>query len=189
MADERLWTWEDIVHLPEQEMPEIIDGRPYLRAAPRTRHSSPQVRFYRAYSSHDANLLDVGWWILADLDVRLSPTRVVRPDLCGYRKERLPELVDDWPLDLRPDWVCEILSPSNFRYDRSTKGKVYAEAGIPWYWLVDTQERMVEVWELAGGRWSVLGCFGDDEKLALPPFDGLEFEVGQLFGGQVPPAT
>ncbi len=39
MASEQLLTWEDIVHLPEKEMPELIDGRPYLRAAPRGRHS------------------------------------------------------------------------------------------------------------------------------------------------------
>ncbi len=183
MSEERLWTWEDIVHLPEQEMPEIIDGKPYYRAAPRMRHSVAAWEVSAALLGMGPPLR-AGWWILADLDVRLGPNRVVRPDLCGYRKERLPEPVDDWPLPLSPDWVCEILSPTNFRYDRSTKGKVYAEAGIPWYWLVDAKERTLEVWELAGGRWSVLGCFGDDEKLALPPFDGLEFEVGQLFGAK-----
>ncbi len=183
MSEERLWTWEDIVHLPEQEMPEIIDGKPYYRVAPRMRHSVAAWEVSAALLGMGPPLR-AGWWILADLDVRLGPNRVVRPDLCGYRKERLPEPVDDWPLPLSPDWVCEILSPTNFRYDRSTKGKVYAEAGIPWYWLVDAKERTLEVWELAGGRWSVLGCFGDDEKLALPPFDGLEFEVGQLFGAK-----
>ena len=182
MAEERRWTWEDIVHLPEQEMPEIIDGKPYYRAAPRMRHSV-------AASEVSAALLGLGkplrtgWWILADLDVRLGPERVIRPDLCGYRKERLPELVDDWPVELRPDWVCEILSPTTARYDRGTKGEVYAQAGIPWYWLVDPQERMVEVWELTGTRWTLHGCFGDDQTLALPPFDGLELAVGQLFGG------
>lgn len=31
MGDERRWTWEDIVHLPEKEMPELIDGRPDKR--------------------------------------------------------------------------------------------------------------------------------------------------------------
>jgi Uma2 family endonuclease len=186
MAEERSWTWEDIVHLPEQEMPEIIDGKPYYRAAPRMKHSVAAWEVSAALLGMGPPLR-AGWWILPELDVRLGPNRVVRPDLCGYRKERLPGLVDDWPLDLRPDWVCEILSPSKFRYDRSTKGRVYDDAGIPWYWLVDTQERMVEVWELVGGRWSVLGCFGDDDKLALPPFDGLEFEVGQLFG-QAPTA-
>ena len=38
MDDERLWTWEDIVHLPEHEQPEILSGRPYYRAVPRGTH-------------------------------------------------------------------------------------------------------------------------------------------------------
>ena len=183
MADERLWTWEDIVHLPEEQRPELIDGKPYYRAAARKRHGNSAGRLFARLEPLEARPQRSGWWISLDPDVQLG-SQIVRPDLAGWRKEAMADLTDEWPAQLRPDWVCEILSPTNFRYDRSTKGKVYAEAGIPWYWLVDAKERTLEVWELAGGRWSVLGCFGDDEKLALPPFDGLEFEVGQLFGAK-----
>lgn len=186
MAEGRLWNWEDIVHLPEQEMPEIIDGKPYYRAAPRMRHSAAATEIIGELRSLQKGSLS-GWWILSELDVRLSPQRVVRPDVCGYRKERLPELVEDWPLDLRPDWVCEILSSGTARYDRGTKSKAYADAGIPWYWLVDPQERTVEVLELQGGRWALHGCFGDGETLALPPFDGCEISISDLFGGKVTP--
>lgn len=186
MAEQHLWRWEDIVHLPEQDMPEIIRGTPYYRAAPRMKHSAVATEVIAALATQDPRLR-AGWWILSDLDVRLTPHCIVRPDICGYRKERLPDLTDDWPVDLRPDWVCEILSPSNARYDRATKGEVYAEAGIPWYWLIDPEERLVEVWELNGERWMLYGCFGGDQSCALPPFDGLELAVGRLFGASQPP--
>lgn len=180
MAEEHYWTWEDIVHLPEQEMPEIIDGKRFFRAPTRGSHAAAMVEIGCALAPvrrRDVN----GWWILADLDVRLSPQRTVRPDLCGYRKDRLPELPDDWPLNLRPDWVCEILSPSNSHYDRATKGMVYAQAEIPWYWLVDPVERLVEVRRLQAGEWVVHGCYGDEDRVAMPPFDDLQIEISELF--------
>ena len=181
MAEERRWTWEDIVHLPELERPEIIDGKPYYRAAARKRHGNAAGRLFARLEPLERRTQRSGWWISIEADVQLGQ-QILRPDLAGWRKERMPELTDEWPTLIIPDWVCEILSPTTARYDRGTKGEVYAQAGIPWYWLVDPQERMVEVWELTGTRWTLHGCFGDDQTLALPPFDGLEFEVGQLFG-------
>jgi Uma2 family endonuclease len=42
--------------------------------------------------------------------------------------------------------VAEVLSPSNPRYDRFIKRRRYQEAGVPLYWIVDGDERQVEVW-------------------------------------------
>ncbi len=42
--------------------------------------------------------------------------------------------------------VAEILSPSSQRYDRFTKRRLYQERRIPAYWVVDGDERLVEVW-------------------------------------------
>jgi Uma2 family endonuclease len=181
MSGERRLTWEDIAHLPEQEMPELIDGKPYLRAAPRGRHgfcfsrlSGALDRLYNAPRS--------GWWVLSEPDVRLTPHRIVRPELAGWRKERMPDLTDDWPIDLRPDWVCEIASPSNAHYDRGIKSRVYLEAGVPWYWLADPQERTLEVFELQGEKWQYDGSFTDGDVCALPPFDDAVLTMAELFG-------
>jgi hypothetical protein len=42
--------------------------------------------------------------------------------------------------------VIEVLSPSSKRGDRFTKRRLYQEQGIPFYWIVDGDERVVEVW-------------------------------------------
>jgi Uma2 family endonuclease len=42
--------------------------------------------------------------------------------------------------------VVEVLSPSSSRGDRFTKRRLYQERGIPVYWIVDGEERLVEVW-------------------------------------------
>jgi Uma2 family endonuclease len=181
MSDERRWTWEDIVHLPENEMPELIDGRPYMRAAPRGRHGYLQGELPIGLRLGDPKIA-LGWWIIVEPDVRLTQHRILRPDLAGWRKERMPELTDDWPIDLRPDWVCEIASPSNAHYDRGIKSKVYREAGVPWYWLADPQERTLEVFELTGENWRYRDSFSDGDVLALPPFDDAVLRIADLFG-------
>ena len=42
--------------------------------------------------------------------------------------------------------VVEVLSPSSARGDRFLKRLRYREAGVPLYWLVDGDERSVEIW-------------------------------------------
>ena len=42
--------------------------------------------------------------------------------------------------------VAEVLSPSTARGDRMLKRLRYRDAGVPLYWLVDGDERSVEVW-------------------------------------------
>jgi len=181
MDSQRPLTWEDIVQLPEKEMPELIDGRPYLRAAPRLRHSFIHGELLLALRQGDPKLA-AGWWIVVEPDVRLTKHRIVRPDLAGWRKDRMPALTDDWPIDLRPDWICEIASPSTSHYDRGLKAKVYREAGIPWYWLADPQQRMLEVLELRGDAWVYHGAHSDGDVLALPPFDQAVLDLATLFG-------
>ena len=181
MDGERLWTWEDIVHLPEHEQPEIVSGKPYYRAGPRNHHARAVRKLSAQLDPADGPEVRDGWWICGEATVRLTPHQIVCPDLVGWRRARLAELPDDWPCDIRPDWVCEVLSPSNAWYDRGPKAKAYAEAGIPWYWLVDPDQRTVEVLENREGRWSVLGCYHGDDCLALPPFDDVVIAVGELF--------
>ena len=152
---------------------------------PRIQHGRALQKLAARLDPADADALVGGWWIAIEPGVRLSSHGIVGPDLAGWRKDRLAERPDDWPLDLRPDWVCEVLSPSNAWYDRGPKAQAYAEAGIPGYWLVDPQQRTVEVMELRDGRWSLLGCHTDGAHEALPPFGDLELAVGELFAPRV----
>jgi Uma2 family endonuclease len=47
--------------------------------------------------------------------------------------------------------VAEVLSPSTSKGDRFLKRVRYREAGVPLYWVVDGDERAVEVWTPADG--------------------------------------
>ncbi|MFO0592546.1 MAG: Uma2 family endonuclease [Polyangiaceae bacterium] len=74
-----------------------------------------------------------GWVIAIEPEIHLGtgPDKLV-PDLAGWRAERFPELLADQDLvhiDVAPDWVCEVLSPSTENRDRRNKMRIYAPVG------------------------------------------------------------
>jgi Uma2 family endonuclease len=70
------------------------------------------------------------WWFASEVLVQLSPTEVRRPDVAGWRRERMPEAPADSPVSLVPDWVSEVVSPTNASNDTITKMRVYREAKV-----------------------------------------------------------
>jgi Uma2 family endonuclease len=56
---------------------------------------------------------------------------VLVPDLAGWRRERMPAIPDVAFSSLAPDWVCEVLSPSTERIDRSRKLRIYGKRASP----------------------------------------------------------
>ncbi len=102
-------------------------------------------------------------------------------DLAGWRRERLPAIPDEAYFTLAPDWVCEVLSPSTERLDRTRKLRVYAEAGVAHAWLVKPTERMLEVLRLRDGAWTILGVYGDDDVVRVAPFEAIELGLRRLW--------
>ena len=101
------------------------------------------------------------------IQVELERSRVLIPDLAGWRRERLPRLPDSRPVRVRPDWVCEIVSPTSARRDRVRKMNVYHAAGVPHYWLIDPQDETLTVYRwTAEGYLHVLGATREDRVRA-----------------------
>jgi Uma2 family endonuclease len=103
---------------------------------------------------------------------------VLSPDLAGWRRERLPHLPATAAIDLAPDWVCEILSPSTVRQDRGLKRARYLLHGVAWMWLIDPDAKLVEVMEARDGRWTLAGVWpGDARDACIPPFDEVAIDL------------
>lgn len=181
-----LATYEDLLALPEGARGEIVAGELQLSPSPRPRHSRTQRALSgfigQPFDDDDGHGGPGGWWILTEVDVRLSPHDIVRPDLAGWRRDRLG--ADPWdtlPIDVIPDWICEVLSPSNAAHDRVTKRRLYARHRVPYYWLVDPQTRTLEALRLEGELWVETGSWGEGDVARVEPFDAIELDVGRLF--------
>ena len=121
-AARKLATYADLAGLPDGVRGEILGGSLELLPAPRPRHSNVQRALGRflggPFHDDDGHGGPGGWWIFVEVDVQLGPHDVLRPDLSGWRRERLTR-PDVRPLSIVPDWGCEIVSPSSGARDRA----------------------------------------------------------------------
>jgi Uma2 family endonuclease len=185
----RLATFEDLAALGETAFHEVLAGELVKKAAPSPEHGRAQRALGRyvggPFDDDDGRGGPGGWWILTEVDVELESHYIVRPDLAGWRRERLPNPWGQRPLKVVPDWICEILSPSDERRDRVQKAELYARCGVAHYWMVAPAERLVEAFALENAVWVRLGAWGSESPVArIPPFDSIELDVGRVFPPQ-----
>lgn len=120
---------------------EIIDGVHYVSPSPNTDHQ--KVSRHIQFSLYEQiELAGLGQVYDAPMDLELTPTDVVQPDLIVVLAENSDMIL---PSRLRgvPDLVVEILSPSTKDIDRTLKRSLYEAQGVPEYWIIDVEERTV----------------------------------------------
>lgn len=87
-----------------------------------------------------------------------SPKDFVLPDVLVARTE---DCADDG-LHVAPLLVVEVLSRSTRRRDQGDKRDIYAELGVPYYWLVDPERHSATVLRLdEGGYVESLAAVGE----------------------------
>ena len=184
-AAPRLATYEDLLSLSEDVRAEVLAGEIVTAPAPLPKHSKAQGAIRRfvggPFDDDDGRGGPGGWWSFVEVDIALGAHDIVRPDLAGWRRERLVNPGEQRPIAVVPDWVCEVLSPNTATRDRVQKRNLYAERGIPHYWIIDVDARTLEAFELQAGRWVLTGSYDDGVTAAIAPFEAIELEVGCLF--------
>jgi Uma2 family endonuclease len=175
-------TYADLEAVPEHLVAEIIDGVLETYPRPRPRHGIAAARLSGELDRPFARGRGGpgGWVFIIEPELHLG-TQVVVPDLAGLRRERMPTEPEDAHIEIAPDWVCEILSPSTIRLDRGRKRSIYGEAGIGHRWLLDPAAGVLEGFALADGRWVLLATVQRGETVALAPFDAVPFPLDDLF--------
>lgn len=180
---EKRATYEDLLALPEGTRAELMGGEIVVLPAPMPRHLRTQRALGRwiggPFDDDDGFGGPGGWWLIPECDVRLAED-VVRPDLAGWRRARLPE-PDVRPIEVVPDWICEVLSPTSAAYDRVTKRRLYGATGVAFYWIVDPEARTLEAYRLEGERWVEVGSYDEHDVARIPPFEAIEIPIARLF--------
>lgn len=180
----RLATYDDLLALPEDVRAEVMHGEVLVAPSPSPRHQGAvggvhaelRAPFERGRGGPG------GWWLILDVDVSFGPHDVLRPDIAGWRRERVPEYPTERPVK-RPDWVCEALSPGSAARDQGDKLAVYQRSEVPWYWMVDPIHRLLSVYRLSAEGYVLDASAGDRGLARLRPFDAVELELEALFPG------
>lgn len=180
-------TIQDLLAIPEEErFHEIIDGELVRKAMPSPKHGGAQGSTTQLLRPFNRRLGGKGgpggWWFAPETEVELAANQVFRPDVSGWRRERLPELPAEGPVRLRLDWVCEILSPSNARNDTVRKLRAYHHHKVPYYWIIDPVAETLTVHRWTEGGYLLVLAAERGDRVRAEPFEAIELQVGVLFG-------
>lgn len=180
-------TVEDLLALPERSrFHEIVNGELVQKATPSGEHGGAQAALagslFGPFSRRPGGRWPGGWWFATEVEIEFETHEVYRPDVVGWRRERAVERPSGTPVRLRPDWICEILSPSNAREDQVTKFETYRRCGVTHYWIADPDSRTLRVHRWTKEGYLVVLTAQAGQRVRAEPFEALEFEVGILFG-------
>ena len=172
-------TYEDLLKLPDHVVGELIDGELIVSPRPALAYANTASTLGGDLSGpfHKGRGGPGGWWILDEPEIHLHP-EVLVPDLAGWRRERLPTLPKTAAMELAPDWVCEVVSPSTAQVDRRRKMAIYARVQVPHVWLVDPLAKTLEVYRLEAEGWKLAATHTADERVHVEPFSAIELELG-----------
>jgi len=175
-------TYEDVLNAPEHVVAEILDGELYTSPRPAGPHAEAAsvLTMDLGGAFHRGRGGPGGWIILSEPELHFLRDVLV-PDLAGWKRSRLPAVPQAAFIELAPDWVCEVSSPSTARIDRTRKLPIYARERVPYVWLVHPGERLLDVYRLDGDTYRLIVTHGGDDRARLEPFAEVELELGALW--------
>jgi len=148
------WTREQVLALPDDgRRRELLDGELVVTPAPSRVHQRAVAALCEAMLPY-VRRHGLGELLMAPADLSLEDGEILQPDLFVIP----PEQADgaDWRSVRHLLLAVEVASPASRRTDRLTKRRRYQRAGVPEYWVVDLDDRLVERWEPGDDRPAVL---------------------------------
>lgn len=179
---EKSYTEEDYYNLPEDVRVELIDGQFYNMASPSRVHQELLGEIYVTIANYIKAKGGPCRVYPAPFAVKLfnDRTNIIEPDIsviCDKNK------LTDKGCSGAPDWIIEIVSPSNPSHDYITKLSMYHDAGVREYWIVDPQNKKIYVYNMEGETFMLNAhSFHDTVKARIfedlsIDFSSLDFEV------------
>ncbi len=137
------WTLEAWLQAELEPRCELIGGTLMPMASPTRRHQEIVLTTAYALRQHvRAGRLGV---VLMEVDVALPNGAGVIPDICFVREARAAEtLTPAGKVQGAPDLAVEVVSPSTRARDTVDKVRLYHQAGVAWYWLIDSETLAVQ---------------------------------------------
>lgn len=175
-------TYADVEAVPEHLVAEIIDGELLTHPRPSPRHSGAanvvSGKLTNPFQEGEGG--PGGWVFFVEPEIMFGSDLLV-PDIAGWRRERLPAYPEENFFRVTPDWLCEILSGSTEKRDRTLKMRIYGVAGVLHLWLIDPRLQIMEAFENDGGRWRKIGDWNSADSVRAPPFDAISFSLAALW--------
>lgn len=173
----KMYTYDDILALPEGEHAELIDGEMFMMASPTPWHQDAviwlagQIFNYIRDKKGKCRVYASNFAVFPKMD----NINYVEPDVtvvCDRDK------LDRRGCNGAPEWVIEIVSPSSIKMDYERKKKLYQESGVEEYWIVDLEKEQVKVYRFSENDQGRDYSFEDTVKVGI--YNDLEFDLHML---------
>jgi Uma2 family endonuclease len=156
---------------------EIIRGIPYaMTPSPRKKHQFISLKIASQLDAVLANCNDNCTTYQA-IDWQITEDTVVQPDVLVVCDDNTGEI----KLEIPPVLVFEILSPSTSRKDRVLKYRLYQEAGVKYYCIVDPGTDSVEVFQLKMDIYHIKDAFEAEKMIFEIGKCRIEFDFSKIF--------
>jgi Uma2 family endonuclease len=148
-ANTHRWSAAEVRELQDESRAwpryELIAGELLVTPAPGTLHQVAVAEFMILLAGYiDGE--DLGVTLASPADIELHPESVVQPDVFVVPTRTTPSEKRGWAAIESLLVAVEVISPSSVRTDRVKKREYYVTAGVPEYWVVDVDARVVERW-------------------------------------------
>lgn len=184
---QRKYTYKDYLTWDDEERWELLDGIPYnMSPAPSRRHQECVGELYRFFGNYLENKKCRTY--IAPFEVCLllkdeshddeNIENVVQPDVLIVCDE---EKLTERGCKGSPDLVVEVLSPATAKKDRNEKLKLYEQAEIKEYWIVDPVHETIEVFSLQTGKYGHAETYSIQDDLKVGIFEDLIMNVRSIF--------
>ena len=136
-------TAADLAAIPDDgEQYELIGGEIIMVPPPATYHQDV-LSFFIGKLEAIVRPRHLGKVFPSPTNVHAAKHEVYQPDILFVRRDNL-SIVERDGVHGVPDFVLEILSPSNAYYDLKHKKDIYEQIGVREYWIVDPMDNSIE---------------------------------------------
>ena len=177
-----LYTYAEYLLWKFEERVELLKGKLFKMSAPSINHQRISGRlFVKMYSYLEGKRCEV---FSAPFDVVLKnpngeDNTVLQPDLCVVCDPE--KLADGKRCYGAPDWVLEIVSPSNVEKELSKKMHIYEEAGVAEYWVLRPEEKELDIFVLQDNGYIGLKPRFAGEVVSPQKFPDLQINLSEIF--------
>ena len=178
VAEQTKKTYSDYAAMDDDYRYELINGEILMSPAPSTIHQG---------SNFDLGVLiglfvkknKLGRVFAAPTDVFLDKFNTVQPDILFISKENYSKIKKN-AIYGAPDFVVEILSPFSIKRDRYEKRELYEKHGVKEFWLIDIENKSVEVFNNANDHFLLHSLTVENGKIESNLFPELEILIEEI---------
>jgi Uma2 family endonuclease len=181
----RRYTWDDFVALADEDQRELVDGELVEVEVPTKWHENVVMLlgfFLTAWArTRRRRVLASGY------KVRIRSDCGAMPDVQMLKESTYRASGNDQGLvDGKPEVAIEIISPSSRRHDRVRKVAWYASIGVPEYWIVDVDDRIVQRLVLRAGAYVLKQQAAGDDVFRPTSMRGLAIPLAEIWDAVTP---